>query len=117
KATTAQPNGATLLQDGRTIVVGVNTTGVINSNIYDPATNTWSASKTLYTPGAASRPNNFAGALTTPDGYVVFVNSRDPQMWIYSPLEDTWRQYNLPAFPVGSDSYPRMLFVDNGSPR
>lgn len=81
---------ATLLPNGKVLVVGGSYKAVAGAELYDPASNTWAAAGTL----ATGRTSHTATLL--PNGWVLVAGGRDnngatlASAELYDPASNTW---------------------------
>jgi hypothetical protein len=109
-ASPRQRHTATLLPDGRVLVVGGLGPGRGTAELYDPATNSWSSAGTL----VQARANHQAVLL--PDGTVLVLGGRQPgkplpDAEIFSPKTLTWTA--VAPLPVARDR-PVAVLLRNG---
>ncbi len=105
-ATTRLRHTATLLHDGRVLVVGGVTTlsdrtsrALATAEIYDPGSNTWTAAASLHSP----RSDHSATLLA--DGRVLVVGGHTPTSYSDPSTEPPLpKRANVPAFPVTSSN-------------
>ncbi|HEX2249822.1 MAG TPA: Ig-like domain-containing protein, partial [Gemmatimonadales bacterium] len=107
--------GHTMLADGRLLVVGgtsPNTRGLRFATIFDPSTNSWSATSSMaqgrYYPTITALPNGHALAVSGHDTALSVVTI--PEVWDGS----TWRRLTTAPLAIPNPFYPAMFVAPNG---
>jgi hypothetical protein len=116
-------DGAAQLPDGRIIVVGgygglsTGQIGIVDTNIFDPATNTWTRVANM------NLPRWYPTLTELADGDYVAIsgNSTDPSHWadtpeLYDPTTNTWTLLSKISTPqVHEEEYPFSYLIPNGN--
>jgi hypothetical protein len=114
--------GNTKLPDGRVLVVGgygassTGNLGIVDTNIYDPATQTWSRAANMHL------PRWYPDLTELPDGRYVAIsgNSSSANTWadtpeIYDPVANTWTELStINTSQVHEEEYPFSYLAPNG---
>lgn len=106
-STTRAQHAAVLLGDGRVLVInGVSRTGfVATSDLYDPATNTWTAT------GATGITGNITQAVRLLDGRVFALTDGSQACSVYDPATGTWTATGAMS---ATRSQPSVTLLDSG---
>jgi hypothetical protein len=116
-------DGAAQLPDGRIIVIGgygglsTGQLGIVDTNIFDPATNTWTRVANM------NLPRWYPTLTELPDGDYVAIsgNSTDPNHWadtpeVYDPTTNTWTLLTKISTPeIHEEEYPFSYLIPNGN--
>ena len=116
-------DGAVQLPDGRIIVIGgygglsTGQIGIVDTNIFDPATNTWTRVANM------NLPRWYPTLTELPDGDYVAIsgNSTDANHWadtpeVYDPTTNTWTLLTKISTPqVHEEEYPFSYLIPNGN--
>jgi hypothetical protein len=116
-------DGAAQLPDGRIIVVGgygglsTGQIGIVDTNIFDPATNTWTRVANMHL------PRWYPTLTELSDGRYVAIsgNSTDSVHWadtpeVYDPTTNTWTLLSKISTPqVHEEEYPFSYLIPNGN--
>ena len=116
-------DGAAQLPDGRIIVIGgygglsTKQIGIVDTNIFDPSTNTWSRVADMHFPRWYPTLTELA------DGRYVAIsgNSTDASHWadtpeVYDPSTNTWTLLsNISTSQVHEQEYPFSYLIPNGN--
>jgi Domain of unknown function (DUF1929)/Fibronectin type III domain len=116
-------DGAAQLPDGRIIVIGgygglsTGQIGIVNTNIFDPATSTWSQVASMHL------PRWYPTLTELSDGRYVAIsgNSTDSNHWadtpeVYDPTANTWTLLSKISTPqVHEEEYPFSYLIPNGN--
>ena len=116
-------DGAAQLPDGRIIVVGgygglsTGQIGIVDTNIFDPATNTWSRVANMHL------PRWYPTLTELSDGRYVAIsgNSTDASHWadtpeVYDPTANTWTLLSkISTSQVHEEEYPFSYLIPNGN--
>ncbi len=116
-------DGAAQLPDGRIIVVGgygglsTGQIGIVNTNIFDPATNTWTRVANM------NLPRWYPSLTELSDGRYVAIsgNSTDSSHWadtpeVYDPTANTWTLLSkISTSQVHEEEYPFSYLIPNGN--
>jgi Domain of unknown function (DUF1929)/Fibronectin type III domain len=116
-------DGAAQLPDGRIIVIGgygglsTGQIGIVDTNIFDPATSTWTRVANM------KLPRWYPTLTELPDGDYVAIsgNSTDPNHWadtpeVYDPTSNTWTLLSKISTPqVHEEEYPFSYLIPNGN--
>jgi galactose oxidase len=108
-------SGHTFLPDGRLLVTGgtsAGTRGLRVSTIFNPATNTWTATQSM------AQGRYYPTNTTLPNGNILTVSGHDtalkvvtiPEVWNGS----TWRRLSSAPLSIGAPYYPDMFVAPNG---
>lgn len=115
-------DGAATLPDGRLLVVGgfggltTGNLGIVDTNIFDPATETWTRVADMHS------PRWYPSLTELPDGRYVAIsgNTANPSLWadtpeVYDPASNTWTLLTGVSTPqVHEDEYPFSYLLPNG---
>ncbi len=116
-------DGAAQLPDGRIIVVGgygglsTGQIGIVDTNIFDPATNTWTRVANMNLPRWYPTLTELANG----DYVAISGNSTDPSHWadtpeLYDPTTNTWTLLSKISTPqVHEEEYPFSYLIPNGN--
>ncbi|MDX6393162.1 MAG: hypothetical protein QOJ73_4225 [Streptosporangiaceae bacterium] len=116
-------DGAAQLPDGRIIVIGgygglsTGQIGIVDTNIFDPATNTWSRVANM------NLPRWYPTLTELPDGRYVAIsgNSTTSSSWadtpeVYDPTANTWTLLSkISTSQVHEEEYPFSYLIPNGN--
>lgn len=116
-------DGAAQLPDGRIIVIGgygglsTGQIGIVDTNIFDPATNTWTRVANMHT------PRWYPTLTELSDGRYVAIsgNSTNENTWadtpeVYDPTANTWTQLTkISTSAVHENEYPFSYLIPNGN--
>ncbi len=116
-------DGAAQLPDGRIIVIGgygglsTGQIGIVDTNIFDPATNTWTRVANMHT------PRWYPTLTELSDGRYVAIsgNSTNENTWadtpeVYDPTANTWTQLTkISTSEVHENEYPFSYLIPNGN--
>jgi Domain of unknown function (DUF1929)/Fibronectin type III domain len=116
-------DGAAQLPDGRIIVVGgygglsTGQIGIVDTNIFDPATNTWTRVANM------NLPRWYPTLTELSDGRYVAIsgNSTDANHWadtpeVYDPTANTWTLLSkISTSQVHEEEYPFSYLIPNGN--
>ena len=116
-------DGAAQLPDGRIIVIGgygglsTGQIGIVDTNIFDPATNTWTRVANMHL------PRWYPTLTELSDGRYVAIsgNSTDASHWadtpeVYDPTTNTWTLLsNISTSQVHEEEYPFSYLIPNGN--
>jgi hypothetical protein len=116
-------DGAAQLPDGRVIVIGgygglsTGQQGIVDTNIFDPSTNTWTRVANMHL------PRWYPTLTELPDGRYVAIsgNSTDASHWadtpeVYDPSTNTWMLLSSISTPqVHEGEYPFSYLIPNGN--
>jgi hypothetical protein len=116
-------DGAAQLPDGRIIVIGgygeltTGQLGIVDTNIFDPSTNTWARVANMHF------PRWYPTLTELSDGRYVAIsgNSTDGSHWadtpeVYDPSTNTWTELtNISTSQVHEEEYPFSYLVPNGN--
>ncbi len=116
-------DGAAQLPDGRIIVIGgygglsTGQIGIVDTNIFDPATNTWTRVANMHMPRWYPTLTELA------DGRYVAIsgNSTNASTWadtpeVYDPTTNTWTLLsNVSTSQVHEEEYPFSYLIPNGN--
>jgi hypothetical protein len=116
-------DGAAQLPDGRIIVVGgygglsTGQIGIVDTNIFDPATNTWTRVANM------NLPRWYPTLTELSDGRYVAIsgNSTDASHWadtpeVYDPTTNTWTLLSkISTSQVHEEEYPFSYLIPNGN--
>ena len=116
-------DGAAQLPDGRIIVIGgygglsTNQLGIVDTNIFNPVTNTWTRVADMHT------PRWYPTLTELSDGRYVAIsgNSTNATTWadtpeVYDPAANTWTQLSkISTSAVHEDEYPFSYLIPNGN--
>ena len=115
-------SGATKLPDGRVLVVGgygvqvTGNLGIVDTNIFDPSTNTWTKVANMH------EARWYPDLVELPDGRYIAIsgNSSSANTWadnpeIYDPVANTWTLLsNINTSQVHEEEYPFSYLAPNG---
>ncbi len=116
-------DGAAQLPDGRIIVVGgygglsTGQIGIVDTNIFNPATNTWTRVADMNLPRWYPTLTELANG----DYVAISGNSTDPSHWadtpeLYDPTTNTWTLLSKISTPqVHEEEYPFSYLIPNGN--
>ena len=116
-------DGAAQLPDGRIIVIGgygglsTGQIGIVDTNIFDPSTNTWTRVANMHF------PRWYPTLTELSDGRYVAIsgNSTDASHWadtpeVYDPSTNTWTELtNISTPQVHEEEYPFSYLIPNGN--
>src|SRR5271165_4586631 len=116
-------DGAAQLPDGRIIVIGgygglsTGQIGIVDTNIFDPSTNTWTRVANM------NFPRWYPTLTELADGRYVAIsgNSTDSSHWadtpeVYDPSTNTWTELtNISTSQVHEEEYPFSYLIPNGN--
>ena len=116
-------DGAAQLPDGRIIVIGgygglsTGQIGIVDTNIFDPATNTWTRVANMHL------PRWYPTLTELSDGRYVAIsgNSTDSSHWadtpeVYDPTTNTWTLLSsISTSQVHEEEYPFSYLIPNGN--
>jgi hypothetical protein len=116
-------DGAAQLPDGRIIVIGgygglsTGQIGIVDTNIFDPATNTWSRVANMHL------PRWYPSLTELSDGRYVAIsgNSTDSNHWadtpeVYDPTANAWTLLSkISTSQVHEEEYPFSYLIPNGN--
>ncbi len=116
-------DGAAQLPDGRIIVIGgygglsTGQIGIVDTNIFDPATNTWTRVANMHL------PRWYPTLTELSDGRYVAIsgNSTDASTWadtpeVYDPTTNTWTLLSkISTSQVHEEEYPFSYLIPNGN--
>ncbi len=116
-------DGAAQLPDGRIIVVGgygglsTGQIGIVDTNIFDPATNTWTRVANMNLPRWYPTLTELANG----DYVAISGNSTDANHWadtpeVYDPTSNTWTLLSKISTPqIHEEEYPFSYLIPNGN--
>ena len=116
-------DGAAQLPDGRIIVIGgygglsTGQIGIVDTNIFDPATNTWTRVANMHS------PRWYPTLTELPDGRYLAIsgNSANSSTWadtpeVYDPTSNTWTSLSkISTSQVHEEEYPFSYLIPNGN--
>jgi hypothetical protein len=116
-------DGAAQLPDGRILVIGgygglsTGQIGIVNTNIFDPSTNTWTSVANMHF------PRWYPDLTELADGDYVAIsgNSTNASTWadtpeVYDPTANTWTELsNIDTSEVHEEEYPFSYLIPNGN--
>jgi hypothetical protein len=108
-------SGHTMLADGRLLVVGgtsPNTRGLRFATIFDPSTNSWSATSSM------AQGRYYPTITALPNGHVLAVSGHDSALSVVTIPEvwdgNGWRQLTDAPLSIPNPFYPAMFVAPNG---
>jgi hypothetical protein len=116
-------DGAAQLPDGRIIVIGgygglsTGQIGIVDTNIFDPSTNTWTRVANMHLPRWYPTLTELADG----DYVAISGNSTDSSHWadtpeVYDPTTNTWTLLsNVSTSQVHEEEYPFSYLIPNGN--